>query len=151
MPTYEYLCAGGHAFEKLVPIAERGRQSCSSCGAEAVKLPSAVGLSGRADPGLHKDSMPQTWRGTYEGNREYIREMRQQYGKRQKLEEKYEELRGDTRPVLAHEGRFAQVPLREGDPVLTGPSTPSPGHGHGHAHGSGKHPGQVPPGSVAKS
>lgn len=132
MPTYDYLCERGHAFEKLVSMADRGRQTCSSCGAAATKQASAVGLSGRADPGRHKDLMPQTWRGTYDGNPEYVRQMRGQYAKRQKLEEKYEELRGDTRPVLAHEGRFSRVPLRQGDTVVAAPPA------HGHAHGSGQ-------------
>lgn len=37
--------------------------------------------------------------------------------KREKLEEKYPELAGDRRPVLAHEGAFANAPLRAGDPL----------------------------------
>ena len=61
--------------------------------------------------------MPQTWRGTYEGNPEYVGQLRRQWEARQKLEDKYEELRGDRRPVLAHEGRYHGAPLRAGDPV----------------------------------
>ena len=38
------------------------------------------------------------------------------WGARQKLEEKYPELRGDQRPVLAHEGKYHDKPLRAGDP-----------------------------------
>ena len=33
-----------------------------------------------------------------------------------KLEDKYPELRGDQRPVLAHEGQYHDHPLRAGDP-----------------------------------
>ena len=39
-----------------------------------------------------------------------------QWGAREKLEEKYPELRGDQRPVLAHEGKYHDKPLRAGDP-----------------------------------
>ena len=61
--------------------------------------------------------MPQTWRGTYEGSPEYVGQLRRQWETRQKLEDKYEELRGDRRPVLAHEGRYHGAPLRAGDPI----------------------------------
>jgi putative FmdB family regulatory protein len=42
--------------------------------------------------------------------------LRRQWGAREKLEEKYPELRGDQRPVLAHEGKYHDKPLRAGDP-----------------------------------
>ena len=61
------------------------------------------------------EQMPQTWRGTYEGNPEYVGQLRRQWSARQKLEEKYPELRGDQRPVLAHEGKYHAKPLRAGD------------------------------------
>ena len=82
--------------------------------------------------------MPQTWRGTYEGNPEYVGQLRRQWETRQKLEDKYEELRGDRRPVLAHEGRYHGAPLRAGDPI---PGTRT------HSHGSepSKPPGSEPP------
>ena len=67
------------------------------------------------------DQMPQTWRGTYEGNPEYLGQLRRQWNDRQKLEEKYDELRGDRRPVLAHEGRYHAAPLRAGDPPASSP------------------------------
>ena len=35
------------------------------------------------------EQMPQTWRGTYEGNPEYLGQLRRQWGARQKLEDKY--------------------------------------------------------------
>ena len=61
------------------------------------------------------ERMPQTWRGTYEGNPEYLGQLRRKWGARKKLEDKYPELRGDQRPVLAHEGRYHGAPLRAGD------------------------------------
>jgi hypothetical protein len=76
--------------------------------------------------------MPQTWRGTYNGNREYVTSLRRTAEERQKLEERHPELAGDRRPIVAHEGRFENAPLRAGDPVP--PAGPSAGHGHGHNH-----------------
>jgi hypothetical protein len=73
--------------------------------------------------------MPQTWRGTYEGHPEYVRQLRRQWEARQKLEDKYEELRGDRRPVLAHEGRYHGAPLRAGEPAPAVPPGPGPTHG----------------------
>jgi hypothetical protein len=96
-------------------------------------VPSRVALGGVADTGRPMELMPQTWRGTYEGNREYLGELRREWGARQKLEEKHPELAGDQRPILAHEGRFHGAPLRAGDPV------PGPTHG-GHTHGGHTHP-----------
>src|SRR3569833_2779924 len=125
MPLYDYRCERGHRFEAMAPLAASDRADCP-CGAGAAKVPSRVSLGGAADAGRPMDLMPQTWRGTYEGNREYLGELRREWGARQKLEEKYPELAGDRRPVLAHEGRFHGAPLRAGDPV--------PGHSHPHPH-----------------
>lgn len=61
--------------------------------------------------------MPQTWRGTYNGNREYVASLRRTVEARQKLEERHPELAGDKRPIVAHEGRFEGAPLRAGDPL----------------------------------
>jgi hypothetical protein len=44
-----------------------------------------------------------------------VGQLRRQWSARQKLEEKYPELRGDQRPVLAHEGKYHAKPLRAGD------------------------------------
>ena len=115
MPLYDYCCPQGHVFEQMATIATRARQACPACGQVSDKIPSRVTLGGRAGPGPSKEQMPQTWRGTYEGNPEYLGQLRQQWGARQKLEEKYPELRGDQRPVLAHEGRYHAKPLRAGD------------------------------------
>ena len=128
MPIYDYRCDRGHRFEAMAPIAASDAAQCP-CGAGAVKVPSRINIGGMADAGRPMDLMPQTWRGTHEGNREYLGQLRREWGARQKLEEKYEELRGDQRPIIAHEGRYHGAPLRAGDPVV--------GAGHGHDHGSG--------------
>jgi putative FmdB family regulatory protein len=124
MPLYDYRCPDGHLFEQVAPIAARDRQDCPVCGQASGKIPSRITLGGHASPGLSMEQMPQTWRGTYEGNPEYLGQLRRRWNDRQKLEEKYDELRGDQRPVLAHEGRYAAAPLRGGDPAAT-PPTPS--------------------------
>jgi hypothetical protein len=112
MPLYDYCCPQGHLFEQMTPMAERARQDCLV----SEKIPSRVSLGGRADPGPSMEQMPQTWRGTYEGNPGYLGQLRRQWDARRKLEDSYPELRGDQRPVLAHEGRYHASPLRAGDP-----------------------------------
>ncbi len=160
MPLYDYRCPQGHFFEQMAPMAAaRDRQDCPACGQASAKIPSRVSLGGQASAGLTAEQMPQTWRGTYEGNPEYVGQLRRQWEARQKLEDKYEELRGDRRPILAHEGRYHGAPLRAGDPVpplapmpgaapaepgaVAHPRAPGPqGHSHGpgpqgHSHGPG--------------
>jgi putative FmdB family regulatory protein len=134
VPIYVYACNCGLRFERLAAVGAEA-PGCPSCGGETRKVPTAAGLGGRADPGLSKDRMPQTWRGVHEGDREYVTGMRRQWEQRQKLEERYPELAGDQRPILAHEGRYSAAPLRLGDPA------PPAGHGHGHGHGPGGSPG----------
>jgi hypothetical protein len=69
------------------------------------------------------ERMPQTWKGTYRGDRDYVTHLRRVADARRDLEARHPELAGDRRPVLAHEGRFEHAPLRAGDPP--------PGHTHG--------------------
>jgi putative FmdB family regulatory protein len=126
VPLYDYCCPQGHVFEQQVPIAERAQQPCPACGQPSDKLPSAVRLSGQASPGRSQEMMPQTWRGTYGGNPEYLGQLRSQWSARQKLEEKYPELRGDQRPVIAHEGRYHNAPLRAGDALPQQKPAPPP-------------------------
>ena len=109
MPLYDYRCPQGHAFEQMATIDGRQQQPCPACGQAAAKIPSRVSLGGQASPGASLEQMPQTWRGTYEGHPEYVGQLRRQWETRRRLEDKYEELRGDRRPVLAHEG---QLPRR---------------------------------------
>ena len=116
MPLYDCCCPQGHVFERQVPMAEgAAAQPCPACAQPSRKIPSAPRLTGQASAGTPAEAMPQTWRGTYEGNPEYLGQLRKQWSARQKLEEKYPELRGDQRPVIAHEGRYHDAPLRAGD------------------------------------
>ena len=52
--------------------------------------------------------MPQTWMGTYRGDPEYVTGLRRQWEQRQRLEARYPELADDSRPVVAHEGRYSR-------------------------------------------
>ena len=87
MPLYDYCCPQGHVFEQMATIAARAHQACPACGQVSDKIPSRVTLGGRADPGPSREQMPQTWRGTYEGNPEYQGQLRRQWSAREKLEE----------------------------------------------------------------
>ena len=147
MPIFDYRCSCGLRFERLI-ARDAEPPACPECGGPSRKVPSRPAVSGRADPGLSRTEMPQTWRGLYDGDRDYIRSMRRQWAQRQRLEESHPELAGDTRPVVAHEGRYEQAPLRVGDPVLPPPGAPAPkaaeppAPSHGHGHGpSGASPG----------
>lgn len=130
MPLYDYHCPQGHRFERMAPLEVGASQLCPACGELSPKVPSRFAIGGRADPGLAMDQMPQTWRGTHHGNREYIGRLQRQWERRQKLEDKHEELRGDRRPIIAHEGRFHDKPLRAGDSAHSHPQ----GHSHPHPH-----------------
>lgn len=74
--------------------------------------------------------MPQTWRGTYGADREYVKVLRHEADRRVRLEERHPELRGESRRIVAHEGPYAQTPLYEGEPLTNrgsgGPSTDGP-------------------------
>ncbi|TQM35416.1 FmdB family zinc ribbon protein [Pseudonocardia cypriaca] len=128
MPIYVYRCDCGERFERLVGIGAPA-PDCPACGGAPKKIPAGPSLLGQAGAGLAKEQMPQTWRGTYNGDREYVTKLRHQWDQRQRLEAKHPELAGDQRPIIAHEGRFHGAPLRAGDPV------PGPGQAHGHGHG----------------
>jgi putative FmdB family regulatory protein len=145
MPIYVYRCECGERFERLVPLAAPA-PGCPACGGSTHKIPAGPSLLGQANAGLAKEQMPQTWRGTHEGSREYVTGLRRQWDRRQRLEAKHPELAGDQRPIIAHEGRFHGAPLRAGDP-MPGATT---GHGHGHGHGHDA-PKPTPPASGASS
>ncbi|MBK0869665.1 MULTISPECIES: zinc ribbon domain-containing protein [unclassified Saccharopolyspora] len=114
MPIYDYACECGHRFEALVHGSE---PRCDRCGSQPDRRPSAVRLGGVADPGPSRDDAPKSWRSTGQGDRDTVRHWHERMTRREALEEKYPELAGDRRPVLAHEGRFANAPLRAGDPL----------------------------------
>lgn len=128
MPIFDYACGNGHVMEFLVPRGDSPPPACRICNEVTRRLPSACGLSGIATPGLSRAQMPQTWRGTYGADPQYVAQLRRQWEARQRLEEKYPELRGDQRPILAHEGHYHGAPLRLGDvPRHLAPSSDADG------------------------
>jgi putative FmdB family regulatory protein len=137
MPIYDLRCSGGHRFEVVQSFTE-ALPACPDCGATTAKVPASFGIAGAAGATRQlpppAELMPQTWRGTYNGNREYVTSLRHTAEARQKLEERHPELAGDQRPIIAHEGRYENAPLRAGDPVPPAPAH-SHSHGHGHSHG----------------
>jgi len=129
MPIYELGCERGHRVEVLLAMDEE-IPACEECGSEMTRVPSRFAVGGRANPPPRPEAMPQTWKGTYEGNREYVTSLRKTVEKRQQIEERYLDLAGDRRPILAHEGRYGAVSLRARDPI--GPARK--GRSHFHAH-----------------
>ena len=129
MPIYELTCADGHRSETL-QASTAPLPACPACGGATRKLPSGFGVAGAAAVPPPPERMPQTWKGTYRGDREYVTELRRMADARRDLEARNPELAGDRRPVLAHEGRFEGAPLRAGDngPAGSG-SGPSPSDG----------------------
>ena len=121
MPIYDFVCTCGWRFEEMVPTMNSPAPACPGCGGEPRRRPAAARLSGKADPGPGRDDAPKSWQATGHGDRETLHYWHNQLTRREKLEEKYPELAGDRRPVLAHEGRFAAKPLRAGDPMPTAP------------------------------
>ena len=132
MPIYDLRCtsdectAAGCDFE-VIQSFTAPLPPCPACGAPTRKIPATFGIGGLAARSLPPpaERMPQTWRGTYNGNREYVTELRRTAERRRDMEERHPELAGDRRPVLAHEGRYAAAPLRKGDPVPTPPPSTS--------------------------
>ncbi|MEV5410207.1 zinc ribbon domain-containing protein [Thermopolyspora sp. NPDC052614] len=119
MPIYDLRCAGGHRFE-VIQSFTAPLPACPQCGADTTKIPSRFGIGGRASVPPPPEAMPQTWRGTYHADREYVAELRRTVDERRRLEERHPELAGDRRPILAHEGRYEGAPLRAGDPLPGG-------------------------------
>lgn len=70
-----------------------------------------------AKAGPSREQMPNTWRAVRQGDRETVARWHELARKREALEERNPELAGDRRPVLAHEGIFADNPLRAGDDI----------------------------------
>lgn len=130
MRIYDYVCDSGHRFELLVRSSESPDPRCRACGGPARRRPPAPGLGARADPGPSHEQAPKSWQTTNRGDPETLRYWHKQMTRRESLEEKYPELAGDRRPVIAHEGRFASAPLRAGDPL------PSSGSSSGETSGA---------------
>jgi hypothetical protein len=113
---YLLRCGDGHDFE-VIQSFTAALPTCPECGAETTKIPVPFGIGGRAARSVPPppETMPQTWRATYHGNREYVTELRKTAERRREMEARHPELAGDRRPVLAHEGKYAAIPLRAGD------------------------------------
>ena len=124
MVRYDLRCDGGHRFEATLPSMYSDNPTCE-CGAATSRIPARVNASGFASPGPSREDMPTTWRGIGGGDRDLVRHWHERMTRREKLEEKYPELAGDRRPVLAHEGAFAAAPLRAGDAVPAAPAAPA--------------------------
>lgn len=121
MPIYELACEDGHRSETLQASTDP-LPACPACGRATRKVPSGfgVGVGGTASVPPPPERMPQTWKGTYRGDRDYVTHLRRVADARRDLESRNPELAGDHRPVLAHEGRFEGSPLRAGDPAPSG-------------------------------
>ena len=83
MAIYQLRCGQGHDFE-VIQSFTAPLPACPDCGGEVHKVPSRCSLSGRGAVSLPPppEAMPQTWRGTYEGNREYVTQLRRRVGAR---------------------------------------------------------------------
>jgi hypothetical protein len=121
VPIDELAGEGGHRSETLQASTDP-LPACPACGEATRKVPSGFGVGGTATVPPPAEGMPQTWKGTYRGDREYVTHLRRVADARRDLKARNPELAGDRRPVLAHEGRFEGAPLRAGDP-------PPPGEG----------------------
>lgn len=125
MILYDYQCSDcGLRFEKFVKSTDaQSVVLCACCRAEARRMPSFGTLMGSASPGPSREQMPRSWAGLNNADPSTIAGWHKLATKRDKLEEKYPELAGDRRPVLAHEGIFSAQPLRYGDPLPPAPGT----------------------------
>ena len=124
MPIYELSCETGHRSETL-QASTAPLPACPVCGAATRKLPSGFGVGGSASVPPPPERMPQTWKGTHRGDRDYVTHLRRVADARRDLEARNPEMAADHRPVLAHEGRFEGSPLRAGDPAPPGPEGPA--------------------------
>ena len=139
MPIYDLRCPNGHVGEVIQPFSA-ALPPCGECGAGTTKVPSVFAIAGTASIPPPPEHMPQTWKGTYAGNREYVTQLRRTAEARRTLEERYPEIAGDRRPVIAHEGAYETTPLRKGDAAQTPPAGPGHSHGHNHTHAPAQTP-----------
>ena len=117
MILYDLRCGDGHVFEAALASMSADNPACPVCGAASSRIPSAARAGRRADPGPAAHERPHSWNGVGRGHPDAVAHWRAKIGARERLAEKYPELAGDRRPVLAHEGMFAKAPLRAGDDV----------------------------------
>lgn len=119
MIVYELLCPDRHRSTTTLASMFDDNPACPTCGQRTSRVPANPRMSGMASAGPSRDQMPRSWRGVQGGHPDVVAGWRQEISKREKLEERYPELAGDRRPVLAHEGIFRERPLRAGDDIPT--------------------------------
>lgn len=117
MILYDLRCADGHRFEAALASMTAANPACPVCARTTSRVPAAARAGRRADPGPAQHERPHSWRGISAGHPDAVAHWRERITRRERLQEKYPELAGDRRPVLAHEGVFAGRPLRAGDDV----------------------------------
>ncbi|GAA4282693.1 hypothetical protein GCM10022261_02240 [Brevibacterium daeguense] len=117
MILYDYKCAAGHRFEAGVASMTSPNPDCPACGAATSRALTSVQVGGTASAGPSREQMPRSWKSIGGGHPDAVRHWRSAIEKREKLEDRYPELGGDRRPVLAHEGIFRDRPLRAGDDI----------------------------------
>ena len=112
MPTYEYVCPEGHAFEKFQKMTDKPRAKCPTCGKTATRQ-----ISGGA--GL-----------VFKGSGFYITD----YGKDGKGPRKAESESkpAETKPETKGESGTKPEPAAKKEPP---PPKPAPGAGRGKASG----------------
>jgi hypothetical protein len=117
MILYDFGCQNGHRFEDALPSMNSAAPDCVVCGGTTQRRISQVRIGGMAGTGPSREQMPNTWRAVGQGDKEAIAHWHKLARRREALEQRYPELAGDRRPVLAHEGIFAANPLRAGDDI----------------------------------
>ncbi|KAB1663738.1 zinc ribbon domain-containing protein [Pseudoclavibacter sp. CFCC 13611] len=117
MILYDFRCANGHGFEAVVDEQTATDPLCPTCGAAGARLISTPTVGGSCSAGLGEGELPQTWTAADRGDRETVDRWRAQALRRERLTERFPEIAGDRRPVVAHEGVFEQRPLRAGEDV----------------------------------
>lgn len=117
MIIYDFRCENGHRFEHAVSGMDSAAPDCVVCGSATRRCLSQVRIAGMAKTGPSREHMPNTWRAVRQGDKETVAHWHTLAREREALEDRYPELTGDRRPVLAHEGIFADRPLRAGDDI----------------------------------
>ena len=111
MPLYDYVCGCGIRFEHLARSWSSDNPCCPECGAETTRAPSSVALLGSARPPMTDTGAPTSWKGTGNGDREYIANWRRALEKRKEFETRNPEHATKREAVAAHEGVFERKPL----------------------------------------
>ena len=112
----DLVCPDRHRFEAMLASMTSEDPACA-CGLQARRMPSRLNIGGKASAGPSREQMPTTWNGIGQGDPTAVKAWHKAMTQRERLEEKYPELAGDRRPILAHEGAFAAAPLRAGDAI----------------------------------